>query len=57
MKLLRGEDFGILARELSIGAAKKKGGDIGYIKEDQRGAIGREAFLLKKGENDSFVLP
>lgn len=50
MKLLRGEDFGALARELSIGAAKKKGGDIGYIKEDQRGAIGREAFLLKKGE-------
>lgn len=49
-RLLRGEKFGVLAGELSVGAGKKKGGDIGYIKKDQRGAIGREAFLLTKGE-------
>jgi parvulin-like peptidyl-prolyl isomerase len=49
-RLLRGENFGVLARELSIGEGKRKGGDIGYIRKDQRGAIGREAFLLKKGE-------
>ena len=49
-KLLRGENFEALAREVSTGAGKKKGGDIGYIRKDQRGAIGRESFLVKKGE-------
>jgi foldase protein PrsA len=49
-RLLRGEFFGFIAQELSIGAGKKKGGDIGYIRKDQRGVIGREAFLLRRGE-------
>ncbi len=49
-RLLWGENFGVIAQELSTGAGKKKGGDIGYLKKEQRGAIGREAFLLKKGE-------
>jgi hypothetical protein len=49
-KLLKGKSFKALAQEVSIGRGKKKGGDIGYIQENQMGAIGREAFLLKKGE-------
>jgi parvulin-like peptidyl-prolyl isomerase len=48
-KLLKGKKFETLASEQSIGREKKKGGDIGYIGKNQRGAIGEEAFLLKKG--------
>jgi parvulin-like peptidyl-prolyl isomerase len=47
--LLRGKKFETLASEKSIGREKKKGGDIGYIGKNQRGVIGQEAFLLKKG--------
>lgn len=49
-RLLSGESFEVLAQELSIGRGSKKGGDIGYVEKGQRGAIGDEAFLLRKGE-------
>jgi parvulin-like peptidyl-prolyl isomerase len=49
-RLLKGESFEALAREISIALRGRNGGDIGYIKEDQKGAIGREAFLLGKGK-------
>ncbi|MBN1695064.1 peptidyl-prolyl cis-trans isomerase [candidate division WOR-3 bacterium] len=49
-RLLKGEDFEALAREISIARGREHGGSIGYIREDQKGAIGREAFLLQKGE-------
>ena len=49
-RLLSGEGFEVLAQEVSIGRGSKKGGDIGYVEEGQRGAIGEEAFLLRKGE-------
>jgi parvulin-like peptidyl-prolyl isomerase len=48
-KLLKGKKFETFASEKSIGREKKKGGDIGYIGKNQRGTIGEEAFLLKKG--------
>jgi parvulin-like peptidyl-prolyl isomerase len=49
-KLLKGEGFEALAKKVSIARGKENGGNIGYIREDQKGAIGREAFLLRKGE-------
>jgi parvulin-like peptidyl-prolyl isomerase len=49
-RLMKGERFEPLAKEVSIGSEKGKGGDIGYIREEQKGAIGREAFRLRKGE-------
>lgn len=48
-KLLKGKKFETLASDKSIGREKKKGGEIGYIGKNQRGIIGQEAFLLKKG--------
>ena len=49
-RLLKGESFESLARKITITGGRKKDGDIGYIREDQKGAIGREAFLIGKGE-------
>ncbi len=49
-RLLKGESFQALAQEVSIERGSKKGGDIGYTRKDQKGAIGQEAFLLRKGE-------
>jgi parvulin-like peptidyl-prolyl isomerase len=49
-RLLKGENFEALASKKSIERGSRKGGDIGYLREDQWGAIGREAFLLNKGE-------
>lgn len=48
-RLLKRESFETLASK-SIRKPKRKGGDIGYAEKDQKGAIGKEAFLLKKGE-------
>lgn len=49
-RLLKGESFEALARKISIARGKENGGNIGYIRKDQKGAIGREAFLIRKGE-------
>ncbi len=49
-KLISGENFKNLAKEVSIGRAKKQGGEIGYIKNNQLGSIGQVAFELKKGQ-------
>lgn len=49
-RLLKGESFEVLAQEVSIGRGSRKGGGIGYIEKGQRGAVGEEAFLLRKGE-------
>lgn len=48
-KLTSGGDFETIAKEVSIGIRKKKGGDLGYIKENQYGDIGRVAFEITKG--------
>ena len=48
-RLLKGENFGDYASK-SIRKTAKKDGDIGYIEKNQWGAVGREAFLLRKGE-------
>lgn len=49
-RLLKGESFEALAREFSTIKTSLGGGDIGYLQENQRGSVGREAFLLQKGE-------
>lgn len=50
-RLLKGENFEKLAEKISIvKTSRGVGGDIGYLQENQRGSVGREAFLLKKGE-------
>lgn len=49
-RLISGEDFNSLAKEVSIGRAKKLGGEIGYIKKDHLGSIGQVAFELKTEE-------
>jgi parvulin-like peptidyl-prolyl isomerase len=49
-KLISGENFETTAKEVSIGRKKKKGGEIGYIKENQYGNIGLVAFELVKGQ-------
>jgi hypothetical protein len=47
--LLKGESFKDHASK-SIRKTTKKDGDIGYIGRNQLDAVGREAFLLRKGE-------
>ncbi len=49
-KLISGGNFKNLAKEVSIGRAKKQAGEIGYITKDQLGSIGQVAFEQKKGE-------
>jgi len=49
-RLISGGNFNTLAKEVSIGRTKKKGGEIGYIKQNQLGNIGQVAFELKKGQ-------
>ncbi|MEA1912798.1 MAG: peptidylprolyl isomerase [candidate division WOR-3 bacterium] len=52
-ELLRGKSFETLASKKSIGPGAKRGGLLGYITKVARGAIGKEAFRLRKGRTSN----
>ncbi len=55
-RLKSGEDFATLAKELSEGPSKARGGDLGYIRRGQMvGPFEKAAFALKPGEVSEVV--
>lgn len=57
IRLLQGESFSVLAREISIADSASKGGDLGYLTpnpEEKFEKFWEVAFTTEKGENSSY---